>query len=140
MASEVATALGIVRQAYQNSVVSGWESNHDLPVEWPNHALRKPEGVLWCRFSIIAGQSFQAEISGSLKRFRNLFIMMVQIFAPADTGTAETDRLVARISDAFRGKKFSNVVFKDVTPTQVGKTEGWWQTNVACPFFFDDLA
>lgn len=140
MASEVATSYGVARSKFKELVATGWTESADLPVEWPNAELNpKPVDKAWARFSIIEGEATQVDTGATTKRFRNIAVMVIQIFVPLGKGTAETESLVDRIRNNFSGKKYSNVVFRVCKPVTVGKTEAWWQTNVVCPFFFDDI-
>lgn len=127
-----------------SSVRSRWNEEISAPrglvSQYDNADLSdpKPTDNVWCRVNVRIATPFQATL-GLGRMFRYPGVLIVQIFAPKNTGTQATDELIDAINAAFRGISASGVVYRVPQPIVVGDKDGYWQTNVNCEFYADDV-
>lgn len=111
-----------------------------LSTQYDNQDYTKPNNAMWCRLSILTGDSFQASFGGAGgKRFRTPGTMIAQIFCPIGLGDKAALQMADYIVTAFRAVTDTNVVFKTPSVQRIGRTESEWQINVSCPFYVDDI-
>lgn len=130
-----ATFENAARQRFDTVVVA----KNDLAVEYPNAKFKVPDNKLWMRWTFIPGEQQQASI-GSAKTYRTPGVMIVQIFVPRDTGTALVRQWTNTIENAFLSVSAGGIQWKTPHVEVIGNRGGWWQTNVVCPFYFDQLS
>lgn len=110
-----------------------------LPTQYDNDgAFTKPEGAVWCRFSILPGETLQIEM-GDLNRYRTVGVAMAQVFTPVGQGDKEALIVADAIKTAFRAVSAGGVVFKTPSLQVVGRSGDEWQQNVNCPFYVDEV-
>jgi hypothetical protein len=110
----------------------------EVPVEYPNVPFTPPPSGVWARFRILWGDSFQATL-GSAKRFRTPGILEVQIFESVQKGDGCSLELGDVIKTLFRSTTVNGITWRTPSLATVGRDEQWWQTNVSCPFYFDEV-
>ena len=111
-----------------------------LPTQYDNQSYTKPANVLWCRLTILTGESFQASFGGAGgKRFRTPGTMVAQLFNPVGLGDKAALAAADSIVAAFRAVTDTGVVFRTPSVQRIGRTESEWQINVTCPFYVDDI-
>lgn len=93
---------------------------------------------MWARCNIRLGESKQTSL-GTSKVFRHRGALIVQTFNELERGTKEQNELVDRIRNAFLSVTVDGVVWLTPSHNTVGRTDNWWQVNVVCPFFADDI-
>jgi len=99
-----------------------------------------PVDTIWVRWSVRQAVASQVSFSGaSSGRFRHPGLAIAQIFVPVDSGTQDGIQLADIIKAAFRAVTVASVTYQTPYFTQVGVTDGWWQMNVSCPFYFDEV-
>jgi hypothetical protein len=109
-----------------------------LLVEFPNTPFTQPDKDMWMRFRILWGDSFQATL-GARKRHRTPSVMEIQIFEPVEGGDGKSLCLADKIKTLFRSTTVNGITWRTPSLANVGRDEQWWQTNVSCPFYFDDV-
>jgi hypothetical protein len=129
-------AANAIRQRFDQNVASVEE----LTVEYPNSPLAKaPSDSMWCRFAINWGDSNQVTL-GAQKRHRTVgiddqFKSSLRFRRATVTPLALGDR----IKKLFRSVTVNGITWRTPSLASVGRDEQWWQTNVSCPFYFDDV-
>jgi hypothetical protein len=111
------------------------------PTEFPNESFSKPEpSAMWARFNIIDGIEQQLDIGDAAKTFRLSAMVVVQLFAPLDTGTIDILLQADIVADGFRNWCGTTVTCKESTVRKIGNDGfGWYQVNVLIPFKVDAL-
>jgi hypothetical protein len=94
--------------------------------------------VRWVRFTIKTGDTTQRTI-GAQKTYRTIGIAIAQIFVPVDQGDRDALQLADTITAAFRSVTDQGVRYQTPSTKNVGRTDQWWQVNVTCPFFADEI-
>jgi hypothetical protein len=69
-------------------------------------------------------------------RFRN--ILFVQIFTPANIGTAQANLIADELSTLFRDKVYSGIRFFVPQLKPVGTVSGWYQCTFSIEFYRED--
>lgn len=95
---------------------------------------------LWVRFKVLPGQTDTAEFSGS-KTARTPGVAMAQIKSEIEQGDRNALQLADNIKDAFRHVTAAGVVYQTPYVRTIGRVNEnkWWQVNVICPFYSDDI-
>lgn len=107
---------------------------------YDNFPSDPPTGTTWVRWNVRPGIALQTAFAGANSgRHRHPGLAIAQIFVPLESGTQASVQLADVIKAAFRAVTVAGVVFQTPYITMVGKSEGWWQTNVNCPFYFDEV-
>jgi len=139
-------------EAKTNAVRSAFNTNitvaESIDTAWDNAPFTPPsDGSLWCRASVLFGQSFQPTC-GSAKHTRFPGILAVQVFSPLEVGDKDALALADTIRGVFNLVTISEVVYGVVSIDRMGRDSGssrqagtgkWYQVNVFCPFYFDEF-
>ena len=87
------------------------------------------------------------DFGASTSRNRHTGVAIAQIFSVLGKGTREATILADRIVSKFRSVTDSlsvagnSVVFKTPSISSVGRSGSqWWQINVSCPYYADEIA
>lgn len=126
----------IIRTRFKNQV----QIPQAISVAFDNAPFTKPDNTIWCRWTILTAESFQASIGGGTNIDRTPGVCIAQIFGPIEAGDKNILTLADVIKGAFRRTTDTGVVFKVPSVTIVGRTENLWQVNVSCPFYADNVA
>jgi hypothetical protein len=93
----------------------------------------------WCRVSVRFGAAFQAErTSVGRRKFIIPGALIVQVFTPPGMGTKPATDTTKTIRDAFRALTAGGVTYKTPSAPHIGRTGGYWQTNVTVDFWAED--
>lgn len=102
-------------------------------------AVAKPSG-LWCRATILEGQTTQASIgSPGANRERTRGVLVVQLFAPVDTGDKAVRDAAQVVRAAFKRITADGVVWQTPSRGEPRRDGGWWALTVSCPFYADTI-
>lgn len=117
----------------------GVATPNSVPTQYDNQGdFTKPSGKGWYRCSVEMGEDFQASL-GANPRFRNLGMLMVQVFIPESEGDAECLRLANLVRAHFRRLNTANLSFYVPRLIPVGLRGGEYQRNVHCLFDYEDF-
>ena len=111
-----------------------------LETGYDNANFDPPDNANWCRLTIIPGNTDQVSIGApSSNRERTAGVMIAQLFAPLNAGDGTIVGVADSIRAAFKRVTASGVTFETPKIVRVGRQHGFWQINVACPFYTDDI-
>lgn len=82
----------------------------------------------WVHYSWLPIEDRAAAIGGSL--YRGLGLVDIQIFTPLGRGTGTAEGIERSIQTMFRDQAISGLVVGPVIFSQIGESEGWYQTQV----------
>jgi len=96
-----------------------------------------PDDVAWVRLNILTGEQTQVGM-GSLRRFRRVGVVSVQIFVPAGEGDGLAKELADSVANIFMGRTVNGVIFRGTGLDRVGVDGAWavWTANT--PYQADD--
>lgn len=133
---------------------TAWDANSpavnggDIPyVEYqnvhPGQAPLSKGNKAWARITVRHAFSNQRSFGGIGQRiFTRAGRVMVQIFVPAGKqGLVLADRLGKVATDAFEGDETAagSIWFRNVTYSEIGIDNNWFQVNVGLDFEYDTL-
>lgn len=112
-----------------------------IATQFDNAAFPKP-GVTtnWIRFTIKLAGSDQKSMGASTNRFRTIGVAIAQVFVPLYKGDDAALSIADSIRTAFQAVTDTGVKFETPSVDPVGSNGGYWQVNVRCPFYADDLS
>lgn len=114
----------------------------DRPGEPPDGTDGNGNPLPYARVTIQHVDGFQPTVGSAngKRRFRHSGFITIQIFTAFGTGGLKSDRLVKVVKDAFEGKTTaSSVIFRRVSPNEIGQSGAWFQTNVVIFFEYDEV-
>jgi len=109
-----------------------------LATIYDNDPTKPPtDNSLWCRFTILDGQS--RRIVNGIPEYRLVGVAIAQLFGPIGAGDKVLQQKADAVVSAFRSQSADGVRYGDAYEQRVGQTrEGdYYQINVACPFAAD---
>lgn len=99
-------------------------------------------GTEWVRLNVRHAFRSQTSMGGTgNRRFTSLGVAFVSIFTPIDAGRARADELVERVLTIFEGKTLSSstVSFREVTPREIPRDEGYYLVVVEANFEYQEV-
>ena len=125
--------------------VAGWEDK--TPYQFDNeggtnisNANPADGNIAWVRV-VVRPQQFRQKTQGGPgnRIFERDGLILVQIFTPSNTGTAEANSLGQSIVDIFEGSRFGGVVVTSMTARKVGTDGKWFQVLAEGTYDYDEL-
>ena len=121
------------------------EFGDEYEVAYDNAPFDQPDNEMWVRWTVVSGESFRVSL-GATPRIRHTGVAIAQVFALAGKGTRDAVVLADRIKTKFlcttdnTSVAGNSVVFKTPSINQIGRSGGqWWQINVSCPYYADEI-
>lgn len=131
-----------IRQAY----VGRFACDEDLDelTQFPNMEFEPPDaepGAKWARLTIEESSRRKVSLASSpgTEQYRVLGSMVVQLFTPPGEGTRQALDLANTLMSKFQSVTVEGVVYRTPFHRLLGRSGDWHQTNVVCPFYFDEL-
>jgi hypothetical protein len=109
-----------------------------IATEHDNFDFTKPADTKWARLTIRLGAQSVVGI-GKVTRWRQVGLMITQLFSPLGNGDKDIIDTVDLIVPWFRGQTFDGIRFREAQFSTIGQTQGWWQWNLQFPFEADDF-
>lgn len=130
---------------------AGWGTTTE--VAWPGRDYTPPtDQTSWVRMSIIESDTFQHEIGTPCPQFREVGLIIFQVFTKADIGDGPARALADQIATIFRRQSISytdgralieapaiRVIGPDAGNSTGGEGGAWFQVNVSIPYKRDTL-
>jgi hypothetical protein len=118
--------------------ISQWGTTTPYALEGEQY--RPTRGTSWCRLSIRHTAGEQTSQGAPLtRRFTRRGEVNVQVFTPANGGTASGTQLAQQALDVFEGTTFSSVYFFDGRVEELGVDGEWMQHLVTCSFDYQQI-
>jgi hypothetical protein len=109
-------------------------------LSYPNVPFDTPQGLKWLRLSVVNGMSDLAALGGgSQKMYRNVGVIIIQVFHPVGEGEQKIAATCDVVSSWWRGASFSGIICNAPYVQNVGAANGWYQKNVVIPIYWDDI-
>lgn len=106
-------------------------------IAWDNVEYNPKPNENWIRVSIQNNISEQVSF-GPTVRIRRSGIVLIQIFVLKNNTTLEVNKITDALVNVFEVKNCPGVTFFSPRVNEIGISEGWFQTNISVPFYFDD--
>lgn len=138
------TAINDIENAIQARFGTLVEDAESVAVQYPNALpISIDTLLLWVRLTILFADSIQVSIgSPGAQRVRHPGQMIAQIFSKIGEGTGTARELADKIRAAFSRVTADGVTYRTPSIVKVQRdADGkWWQINVVCPFYSDEIA
>lgn len=137
------TTQAQAREAIYKRFIDAWAAiPRTEPVTLDNESFRQPSpSSSWIRVSI-RHRGAEQETMGPVgsRKFARTGVVFVQVFTPADTGTALSDLLIGLSRDIFEGVSIvgTTIRFNGVSTREVGPDGKWYSALVEAPFEYDE--
>ena len=95
----------------------------------------------WVRLTIIPTTNFNTTdgyLTQSPVVIRYTGYVAVQLFCPINVGAGVVRRLADEISAILRNRSVDGVNLKATSIQRIGPREGWFQTNIITPYYWDE--
>lgn len=127
-------AAEVIRQRFASLI----ETGEGIPTQYDNLPFDPPQNDEWIRWTNLSGRSFQASL-GKSRRWRTPGVAVAQVFVPIETGDDRAMQITDLIEGAFRGVSVNGVTFEETSVSNEGRSDNWYQWNVECSYYFDDV-
>jgi len=130
----------IVANAIRSRFKTQIADTENLPTQYDNDPTEPDKTNLWCRLTMVDGDSNQVSLgSPGSNLHRTVGILYAQLFIPVGTGDKVIRAMAKKIYDKFLGLTDFGVRYKTPSIRKVGRDGSYWQLNVNCPFYTDDI-
>jgi hypothetical protein len=117
----------------------------EFATNWPHTEVAyqnvnfNPEALdEWVRISALPASANQISM-GSNPYFRYRGLVAVQIFTKPGMGSLRSSQLADYVTAVFRSKNIGGIQFGVPAATRIGTVNGWYQVNVNCPYYREEL-
>lgn len=109
-------------------------------VAYDNHEFTPPnDGSSWVRLTVVEGESNIAGLGDSQRLFRNVGVIICQIFVQDGKGSKAALDIADILETIWGGASFNGITCRASSVTRVGADNGWYQVNVSTPYFWDNI-
>lgn len=110
------------------------------PYTFDNEAFDPPTEAVWVRLAMRHTGRAQDTLGPSGNRkFEATGNVIVQVFAPLDTGAAGCDAVVETVRALFEGVTVSGIFFYGAVVREIGPGDDWYQINVEAAFTYNEV-
>lgn len=128
--------LDEIRAVLIAHLADNWRDGEALktPVAWPNQPFEVPAGEAFVRPTVKPGQTFESERGDDALGLRTGSLIL-GVFVPSGTGTAEACRLAGDLEALYRRQTLSGVLTGEPSTADVGDDgQGFYQLSITVPF------
>jgi hypothetical protein len=135
------TTLNAARQSVYSRFKTQWEAQAP-PVPaftFEDEKFTPPSAAPWVRTVVrnLLGTQRTLGPTGA-RRFARSALVLVDVFVPAGAGMKISDALATLVRGIFEGVSFEGLEFFAGTVQEIGVSDGWHQTQVECPFSYEE--
>lgn len=133
----IETIANSIRSRFGTTV----EDVESVTVHYDNEPFESPGDSAWIRCHIVFGEAVRRSLGSSSSRYRSVGVMMANIYTPIGKGDKAGLAIAETVRDAFRSVTADGISYRVPSVIPVGRSDNgkWWQINVNCPFYFDEL-
>ena len=131
--------------ALTNAINARWASLWTYSnTAYDNKPFTPVSGTAWARIAIREAAARQASL-GRPSYDRHTGVVFVQIFVPLSQGDSRSRWLVDKAVEIFRKvdvpTALGTVTFGNPYVSSIEQGgDDWWQSNVTCPYLYDELS
>jgi hypothetical protein len=109
----------------------------ETPVYYQNVAYS--EASEFIRLTILSGKRFQASLGNTVNTYRTPGVIIVQIFCPKNRGTTRALNISDLIITFLQSKVIGSVNLKTPFISFQNIVDSFYQVNMTCPFYVDNI-
>lgn len=122
----------------QHDIESYFSNNWiETPVIYQNMAYNKLNEYI--KLNILSGDRFQASLGGSVNTYRTPGIVIIQIFILKNIGIKRALDIVDLLITFLQSKVIGTVNFKTPYISFQNIVDSFYQVNLTCPFYVDNI-
>lgn len=125
------------RAAVESRFTAQWTGTPMAHVVFDNLAYTPVQGTPYVRVSIRPGTSERITIGS--REHRTVGVIIIQIFTPVGTGTADARAMADQAAAIFRDQEFGGLLCRSPSIQNVGQSTDWTQFNVTVPYQRDEV-
>lgn len=91
------------------------------------------------QLTILSGTRVQASLGCNNNTYRTTGVLIIQIFTPKDTGTKRALDIVDLLITFLQSKVIGTVNFKTPYISFQNIVDSFYQVNLTCPFYVDNI-
>tara|TARA_R110000765_G_scaffold172240_3_gene277063 strand:- start:226 stop:639 length:414 start_codon:yes stop_codon:yes gene_type:complete len=129
----------------QNTLLDRFKAQYDasayssLTIAWSNQQFTPPDNAGWFRVNVLPGGAFRASLGGSVQRFRNTGLLVVDCFQPKSDTDAAAIAMADAVAGWFRGVSLTAVsLIEAPSITRLGDEDNFYGFSVVVPYRYDD--
>jgi hypothetical protein len=111
----------------------------DTVVAWPNLQFDPTGQTEFVRISVIMADSDRKSMGGSTNVFRQFGLVLIEIYTDRNGGARRSVELADLAIIFIHGLALTDVTFEAPNTEHIGIIESWFQKNVSCTFYSDNL-
>jgi len=108
-----------------------------VPFSFADVDYDPPKDTSWVRLNVLPGDQRQVGM-GSLRRFRRVGVVLVQIFVPAGSGDGLAKELADSVAKIFMGRTINGVIFRGTGVDRLGVDGPWAVWRAQTDYQADD--
>ena len=106
---------------------------------WPDSKFETASVTEWVKLNVLHGESEQASAGASSNFYRSYGLVEVQIFVEQNSGAKRALELAGFAINIWRSLSIGSTVFASPRVVQLGYVGSWYQVNVQCDFYTDEI-
>lgn len=109
-------------------------------VQYDGMPSKKPVGDdSWAKVMISWGTRVKRSVGGLKSRYRTPGSLVVSLFVPIDRGDLDIFTACDSISPHFQDVLADSIEWQTPSAFRVGRAGNWFQYNLVCPFYSDEV-
>lgn len=128
-------SFSTARRDIEKRLDANWATT---PVAFENVKFNPPNDSPWVKLRIFENSVNRINI-GSPGFHRAQGTIIVEIYTLLGTGSNTGRSYADTIAAIFRDAQFNGITCREASVEIAGEINGWWQTNVSIPFFWDGV-
>jgi hypothetical protein len=123
------------------AIISRFTDNFALtPIAHKNRKFDVNPAQDWVKLVVNFGDEVQASMGDPGNNyFRQLGVIFVQIYVRPHRGTEDMTTYTDAVNSIWRGAQFGGIVCSAPDTNDLGLVGDWYQVNVSCEFYYDEL-
>lgn len=127
-------SLSQIQQDIEIHFCNNWT---ETPVFYQNVAYNEDEEFI--RVNILTGTRYQASLGGTVNTYRIPGVVIIQIFCPLNKSTIRSLYLSDLIITFLQSQVIGSVNLKTPYISFQGSEKSFYQVNMTCPFYVDNI-
>lgn len=108
-------------------------------IAWPNLQYDPTDQKEFVRISVIPADSDRKSMGGQTDVFRQFGVVLIEIYIDRNSGARRSVELADLAINFFHGLALTDITFESPNAEHIGIVDSWYQKNVSCTFYSDNL-
>lgn len=108
-------------------------------IAWPNLQYDPTDKLEFVRISVIPADSDRKSMGATLNVFRQFGVVLIEIYIDRNSGARRSVELADLAINFIHGLALADITFESPNAEHIGVVDSWYQKNVSCTFYSDNL-